>query len=496
MSYPVAPPRQAGRADVFGGGALIFLTVGTQLKFDRLVRAVDEWAGAHPQTEVFAQIGPSDYVPRHMPWAKSLEPKAFSERFAAADVLVGHAGMGTIISCLENEKRLVVMPRMARYQEHRNDHQLATAKCFAHLKHVKAAYGQAELHDCLDHLVDLKPGGRIDKVAPPEMIAGLRAFVETGVCPETAEPTDEDRLAVPAATPAPAGPPFCRVPRVGRDRVAGVLLLGGSVAVTPWAHRVRRSLLNLPITDDQTLLERWVQVLEGTRERLGLASLPVYLMVGQGALRPFVGRDTGGLQISIQEDRGAFRGTGGTIGDIAAAFADDECLLVANGLQWMPEEGAGWIDRLLAGVTKNEADFLLQVNADGQPLDVMAARAGALRAIPRQGFVDLKEQGLRAVAQNHRVDVVGNTRWRVRSVRTEAGYLSAVAHAAASPGPFGLVEPGASMGRKAHLHNAVVLNEGAVGDGAVVVDAVVCPGETVRGDELLRRTSPQKFGAA
>ena len=287
---------------------MIFLTVGTQLKFDRLVRAVDAWAGAHPETRVFAQIGPSDYVPEHMEWAKSIEPPEFAERFAAANVLVGHAGMGTILSCLENEKRLVVMPRMARYQEHRNDHQLATAKCFSHLKHVKVAYGEAELHDCLEHLMDLKPGGRIDKVASPELIAGLRTFLETGVCPETTVPTDEDRLAAPATTRAPAGPPFCRVPRVGRERVAGVVLLGGSVAVTPWAHRVRRSLLDLPITHEQTLLERWVELLENTRERLGLASLPVYLMVAQGALRPFVGRETGGLQFRFRKTAGRFGG--------------------------------------------------------------------------------------------------------------------------------------------------------------------------------------------
>ena len=165
---------------------------------------------------------------------------------------------------------------------------------------------------------------------------------------------------------------------------------------------------------------------------------------------------------------------------------------------------------MLAGVLGDEADFLLQMNEAGQPLDVMAARVGALRAIPDEGFVDLKEQGLQAVARDHRVDVVGQTHWQVRSVRTEAGYLNAVAHAAASrraidasdasdghtaSEAFRLVEPGASVGSRAHLHNAVVLNEGGVGDDAVVVDAVVCPGERVRGRELLRRPPPQGVGA-
>lgn len=38
---------------------MIFVTVGTQVQFDRLIRTVDEWAGARARSDIFAQIGPS-----------------------------------------------------------------------------------------------------------------------------------------------------------------------------------------------------------------------------------------------------------------------------------------------------------------------------------------------------------------------------------------------------------------------------------------------------
>jgi len=43
-----------------------FATVGSQEPFDRLIRAVDEWAVLHGRSDVFAQIGDSTYCPEHI----------------------------------------------------------------------------------------------------------------------------------------------------------------------------------------------------------------------------------------------------------------------------------------------------------------------------------------------------------------------------------------------------------------------------------------------
>jgi UDP-N-acetylglucosamine transferase subunit ALG13 len=110
---------------------VIFLTVGTQLPFDRLVRAVDAWAATRAGAEVFGQIsdpGPSGYRPKHFPWVADLDPAEFEARFGAATHIVAHAGMGTIIGALGAGKPLLVMPRRAHLGEQRNDHQFATVQ--------------------------------------------------------------------------------------------------------------------------------------------------------------------------------------------------------------------------------------------------------------------------------------------------------------------------------------------------------------------------------
>jgi hypothetical protein len=90
---------------------MIFATVGTQGQFDRLIRTVDEWAGAHGRADVFAQAGPSDYHSEHIRTERFIDPTEFRKRVEAASLVISHAGMGSIITALELGKRIIVMPR-------------------------------------------------------------------------------------------------------------------------------------------------------------------------------------------------------------------------------------------------------------------------------------------------------------------------------------------------------------------------------------------------
>jgi UDP-N-acetylglucosamine transferase subunit ALG13 len=128
---------------------MIFLTTGTQLPFDRLVRAVDEWASTHPEIAVFGQIGASDFRPSNFEWERSISPTQFESRIAACETVVAHAGMGTIISGIEWGKRVLVMPRLAAFGEHRNDHQIATADRLQHLKGLEVVHTPQALKHCL-----------------------------------------------------------------------------------------------------------------------------------------------------------------------------------------------------------------------------------------------------------------------------------------------------------------------------------------------------------
>ena len=156
---------------------MIFVTVGHQMPFDRLIRAVDEWAAAHPDEQVFAQIGTTEYVPHHIDWAPTLDPEEFRSKMESAEAIVAHAGMGTILTAFELGTPILVMPRKGDLQETRNDHQIATANRFLEMGRLAVAMDEHELPLALDRVTSLTAGGVISSSASPELIDAVAEFI-------------------------------------------------------------------------------------------------------------------------------------------------------------------------------------------------------------------------------------------------------------------------------------------------------------------------------
>lgn len=155
---------------------MIFVTVGAQMPFDRLIRAVDTWAGAHPQHEVRAQIGPTELRPEHLRSEGFLPPERFRALMEEASAVVAHAGMGTILTALELGKPTLVFPRRERFAETRSDHQVATARHFAEQGRLRAVYEPEALAPALDALLSAPPPETISAEASGELLARIRAF--------------------------------------------------------------------------------------------------------------------------------------------------------------------------------------------------------------------------------------------------------------------------------------------------------------------------------
>ncbi len=135
---------------------MIFLTVGSEMPFPRLIRAFDEWCGARHRTDCFIQTAEpagQGYEPQHAEWKAFLSPEEFEQKFNAADLIVAHAGMGTIITALTKSKPIVVMPRVAALNETRNDHQGATADRFGTREGVFVSSDEHGLANILDEVV-------------------------------------------------------------------------------------------------------------------------------------------------------------------------------------------------------------------------------------------------------------------------------------------------------------------------------------------------------
>jgi len=156
---------------------VIFVVTGTQAPFDRLLSIIDTWASKQGKYTVIAQMANSEINFKNMNCFDYLDPDVFNEYFNKADFIIGHAGMGTIITALENEKKLVVFPRLVKYNEHRNDHQLHTAKGFDKLGLINVAYNENELLKYLDNLHSIPKKERIDKKAEQKLLDALYTFI-------------------------------------------------------------------------------------------------------------------------------------------------------------------------------------------------------------------------------------------------------------------------------------------------------------------------------
>lgn len=156
---------------------MIFVTVGTDQPFDRMVKIVDSWAADRGRTDLFAQIGEGGWQPRAIPFSHLLAPPDFKKCFDEAEAIVAHAGMGTILSALNHGKPILVMPKLASLGEHRNEHQLATARRMMSLGNVTVAFDEAELREKLDQLDSIIPREKIPPVASGPLVDGIRDFI-------------------------------------------------------------------------------------------------------------------------------------------------------------------------------------------------------------------------------------------------------------------------------------------------------------------------------
>lgn len=156
---------------------MIFITIGTQEPFDRLIKALDTVAKEFSEEEFVAQVSNTEYQVQNMNAVNFIAPNEFNELFKKARLIISHAGMGTIITALQKRKPILVMPRKAALGEHRNEHQLATAKKMYELGYVYVAFDENELVEKLRALLrkeDIDVLHNLGEFASPELLGSLK----------------------------------------------------------------------------------------------------------------------------------------------------------------------------------------------------------------------------------------------------------------------------------------------------------------------------------
>lgn len=105
---------------------MIFVTVGThEQQFNRLIKKIDQLKkDGHIKDDVFIQTGFSNYIPESCDWKKFLSYEEMIQKIKDAKIVITHGGPSSFILPLQYGKTPIVVPRMKKYDEHVNDHQV------------------------------------------------------------------------------------------------------------------------------------------------------------------------------------------------------------------------------------------------------------------------------------------------------------------------------------------------------------------------------------
>lgn len=156
---------------------MIFVTVGSDTPFDRLIKTIDRWAFQNGRRDVFAQIGNHAWKPQFIAYSEMLGPDDFKRHVSGARVVIGHAGMGTILTALQHTKPVLVMPRRGAMGETRNDHQLDTAKHLSGIDGVDVAFDEGALIEKLGVIDEARGVSTISCDAEERLTSCIHAFI-------------------------------------------------------------------------------------------------------------------------------------------------------------------------------------------------------------------------------------------------------------------------------------------------------------------------------
>lgn len=102
---------------------MIFVTVGThEQQFNRLIKYMDEYAEKTNEIVVI-QTGYSTYKCKFADSYDFLTMNEMDNYISSANVVITHGGPSSFLSVIQKHKKVIVVPRLEKFEEHVNNHQ-------------------------------------------------------------------------------------------------------------------------------------------------------------------------------------------------------------------------------------------------------------------------------------------------------------------------------------------------------------------------------------
>ena len=139
---------------------MILVTLGTQdKKFTRLLDSIQKLIDKKIIKEkVVVQAGCScDYKSDDMEIFDLIPMDEFDKLISECDILITHGGVGSIITGLKNNKKVIAAARLKKYGEHTNDHQLQIIENFYKEGYLLSLSNFDDLENILLNIKSFKP---------------------------------------------------------------------------------------------------------------------------------------------------------------------------------------------------------------------------------------------------------------------------------------------------------------------------------------------------
>ncbi len=138
---------------------MIFVTLGTQDKsFDRILKEIDKCIkNGVIKDKVVVQAGYTKYKSDNMEIFSEVSKDEFEKLMQECDLLITHGGVGSIFDGLKRGKKIIAVPRLKKYNEHTNNHQLEIVSEFSKASYLLALTNITMLPKLLEKAKTFKP---------------------------------------------------------------------------------------------------------------------------------------------------------------------------------------------------------------------------------------------------------------------------------------------------------------------------------------------------
>ncbi len=135
---------------------MVFVTVGTQKQSFKRIFSLVEHSTQLRFEEIVAQSGNTEFVSKKIEMIKFMDNTKFEELIEESDFVICHGGVGSIFTSLLKGKKVLAVPRLSKYGEHVDDHQIEICEELENLGYIIYYRDEENFDECIKKMKELE----------------------------------------------------------------------------------------------------------------------------------------------------------------------------------------------------------------------------------------------------------------------------------------------------------------------------------------------------